>query len=198
MRVIANLVSSIIKISQVAAIAQWFHLCLPYCGPRFESQAHHAFFNMYYCNCIKKIRKINKKRPGLAHFLKTHQQSQQKDLRRWRHQLATHAAPLTSIHRKPSARSFFLLHSSLFPVQLSFGFFRNFFLCLNVQRHFSAAFFLVLFLFSFAYRIGDVSFIFVSNGLQHFLSPTSFFFKWALNGLFFFIFVFSIQMTVNG
>ena len=136
MRVIANLVSSIIIISQVAAIAQWFHLCLPYCGPRFESQAHHAFFNLYYCNCIKKIRKINK-----------------------------NAAPLTSIHRKPSARSFFLLHSSLFPVQLSFGFFRNFFLCLNVQRHFSAAFFLVLFLFSFAYRIGDVSFIFVSNGL---------------------------------
>ena len=198
MRVIANLVSSIIKISQVAAIAQWFHLCLPYCGPRFESQAHHAFFNMYYCNCIKKIRKINKKRPGLAHFLKTHQQSQQKDLRRWRHQLATHAAPLTSIHRKPSCEVFFPFAFFSFPRSTFFWFLSQLLFMPKRPKAFLCCFFLVLFLFSFAYRIGDVSFIFVSNGLQHFLSPTSFFFKWALNGLFFFIFVFSIQMTVNG
>ena len=52
---------------QVAAIAPWFRLRLPSCGPGFESQAHHlCFFN--YWNCNEKITKINKKRPGLAHF----------------------------------------------------------------------------------------------------------------------------------
>ena len=29
---------------RVAAIAPWFHLCLPSCGPRFKSQAHHLCF----------------------------------------------------------------------------------------------------------------------------------------------------------
>ena len=28
----------------VAAIALWFRLCLPSCGPGFESQAHHLRF----------------------------------------------------------------------------------------------------------------------------------------------------------
>ena len=53
----------------VAAIAPWFRLLLPSCGPgpRFESHAHHLF-NLYYWNCIKKITKINKERLGLAHF----------------------------------------------------------------------------------------------------------------------------------
>ena len=53
----------------MAAIAPWFRLHLPSCGPGFESQAHHlCFFNLYW-NC-KKRSKINKKRPGLAHFFK--------------------------------------------------------------------------------------------------------------------------------
>ena len=30
----------------------------------------YAFFNLYYWNCIQKTTKINKKRPGLAHFFK--------------------------------------------------------------------------------------------------------------------------------
>ena len=31
-----------------AAIAPWFRLRLPFCGPGFESQAHHLrFFNLY-------------------------------------------------------------------------------------------------------------------------------------------------------
>ena len=30
--------------SQVAAIAPWFHLGIPSCGPGFESQAHHLCF----------------------------------------------------------------------------------------------------------------------------------------------------------
>ena len=52
----------------MAAIAPWFHLRLPFCGPGFESQAHHlSFFNLHYWNCIEKMAKINKKRPGLAH-----------------------------------------------------------------------------------------------------------------------------------
>ena len=55
----------------MATIAPWFCLRLPFYGPEFESQAHHlGFFILYYWNCIEKITKINKKRPGLAHFLK--------------------------------------------------------------------------------------------------------------------------------
>ena len=39
--------------------------------PGFVFQAHHLhFFNLYYWNCNEKRTKINKKRPGLAHFLK--------------------------------------------------------------------------------------------------------------------------------
>ena len=33
---------------KVAAIAPWFRLRLPSCGPRFESQAHHQNYNLYY------------------------------------------------------------------------------------------------------------------------------------------------------
>ena len=34
---------------RAAAIAPWFCLYLPSCGPGFESQAHHlCFFNLYY------------------------------------------------------------------------------------------------------------------------------------------------------
>ena len=59
-----------LRIVGVAAIAPWFRLRLPSCGLGFESQAHHlCFFNLYW-NCNKKRTKINKKRPGLAHFLK--------------------------------------------------------------------------------------------------------------------------------
>ena len=32
------------KSAWVAALALWFCLCLPSCGPRFESQAHHLRF----------------------------------------------------------------------------------------------------------------------------------------------------------
>ena len=35
----------------------------------------YAFFNMYYWNCIEKITRINKKRPGLAHFLSMYNKS---------------------------------------------------------------------------------------------------------------------------
>ena len=44
-----------------AAIAPWFRLRLPSCGPGF---------NLYYWNCNGKRTKINKERLGLAHFLK--------------------------------------------------------------------------------------------------------------------------------
>ena len=55
----------------VAAIAPWFCLRLPSCGPGFESQAHHlCFFNLYYWNCNEKIMKINKKEAGIGPFLK--------------------------------------------------------------------------------------------------------------------------------
>ena len=48
-----------------AAIAQWIHLCLPYCRPGLESQAHHLCF---YELCLVENTKINKKRPRLAHL----------------------------------------------------------------------------------------------------------------------------------
>ena len=52
-------------------IARWFCLSLTSCSPRLESQAHHlCFFNLYECNSNEKRTKINKKRLGLAHFLR--------------------------------------------------------------------------------------------------------------------------------
>ena len=55
-----------------AAIAQWIHLCLPSCCPRFEFQAHHLCFQLYSYLCYichVKRTKISKKTPGRAHFL---------------------------------------------------------------------------------------------------------------------------------
>ena len=62
--------------SNDATIAQWIRLRLPSCRPGFESQAHHLcffqfiLFKLYIChlNWNVKRTKINKKRPGLAHF----------------------------------------------------------------------------------------------------------------------------------
>ena len=56
---------------RVAAIAPWFRLCLPSCGPRVRipSTPSMLFFNLNW-NCNEKRTKINKKRPGLAHFFK--------------------------------------------------------------------------------------------------------------------------------
>ena len=56
-----------------AVIAQWICLHLPSCCLRFESQAHYIYFYhlQYLCYISHvKITKINKKRPGLAHFFK--------------------------------------------------------------------------------------------------------------------------------
>ena len=50
-----------------AAIAQWICLCLSLssCRPRFESQAHHQFIELFNVKSTK-----IKKRPGLADFKK--------------------------------------------------------------------------------------------------------------------------------
>ena len=61
-----------------AAIAQWICLRLQSCRPGFESQVHDLYFfqfilfKLYTChlNWNVKRTKINKKRPGLAHFKK--------------------------------------------------------------------------------------------------------------------------------
>ena len=61
-----------------AAIAQWIHLDLRSYCPGLKSQAHHLLFfqfilfKLYIChlNWNVKRTKINKKRPGLAHFFK--------------------------------------------------------------------------------------------------------------------------------
>ena len=56
---------------RVAVVALCFvcayHSAAPGSNPKHTI---YAFFNLYYWNCIEKITKINKKRPGLAHFLK--------------------------------------------------------------------------------------------------------------------------------
>ena len=54
-----------------AAIAQWIRLRLPSCRPGFESQAHHQCFYQYiFVLCHVEKTKVNKMRPGLAHFFK--------------------------------------------------------------------------------------------------------------------------------
>ena len=52
-----------------AAIAQWICQCIPSCCPRFEIQPHHLCFHKFIELCNVEKMKINKKRPGLAHFL---------------------------------------------------------------------------------------------------------------------------------
>ena len=51
-----------IFVSWGAAIAQWICVRLPYCHPRFESQAHHLHFLysnfVLYCHCVEKRTKI--------------------------------------------------------------------------------------------------------------------------------------------
>ena len=54
-----------------AAVAQWIHLHIPSCRPGFESQAHHLCLYQYYLELWNfEKTKIDKKRPGLAHFLR--------------------------------------------------------------------------------------------------------------------------------
>ena len=45
-----------------AAIAPWFHLRLPYCGPGFESQAHHLrFFQFVLLKLLLELEKNENK-----------------------------------------------------------------------------------------------------------------------------------------
>ena len=54
-----------------AAIAQWIGLRLPSCCPGFKYQAHNLrFFQFIFELGQMEKTKINKKRPGLAHFFK--------------------------------------------------------------------------------------------------------------------------------
>ena len=56
-----------------AAITQWIRLCLPFCRPGFESQAHHLHFYHYsqfvlYLSCEKN--EIKQKEAGFEPFKK--------------------------------------------------------------------------------------------------------------------------------
>ena len=73
-----------------AGITQWIRLHLPYCGPGFESQAHHQYiFHLlsilyYYCHCVAIRTKTNKKRPSLANMKnKLHIQVNLHQVPRW-------------------------------------------------------------------------------------------------------------------
>ena len=51
--------------NNVAAIAPWFRLRLPSCGPGSNPKhTIYAFFNLYYWNCIELITKIKKTKRG--------------------------------------------------------------------------------------------------------------------------------------
>ena len=55
----------------VAAIAPWFRLRLPFCGPGFKSQAHHLrFFQLVLLKLYQENNENKHKRPGLAHLKK--------------------------------------------------------------------------------------------------------------------------------
>ena len=55
---------------RATAIAQWIRLRLQSSHPRFESKAHYLCFHQFIQLCNVEKTKINKKRPGLAHFFK--------------------------------------------------------------------------------------------------------------------------------
>ena len=57
----------------VAAIAQWFRLRLPSCGPGFESQAHHLrFFQFVLLKLLLELEKNENKQKeaGIGPYLK--------------------------------------------------------------------------------------------------------------------------------
>ena len=61
----------LLTICMGVAIAQWISLWLPSCCPGFESQAPRLRFLQFIELYNVEKTKINKKRPGLAHFKKT-------------------------------------------------------------------------------------------------------------------------------
>ena len=57
-------------LSWVAAIAPWFHLRLPSCGPRFESQAHHlSLFQFVLLKLYRENIENKQKEAGIGPFL---------------------------------------------------------------------------------------------------------------------------------
>ena len=55
----------------VAAIAPWFRLRLPSCGPRFESQAHHlCFFQFVLLKLYRENHENKQKEAGIGPFFK--------------------------------------------------------------------------------------------------------------------------------
>ena len=60
-----------------AAIAPWYRLCLPFCGCRFKSQAHHlCFYNLYYWNWNVNLKWLSKnekfKGVAVAQWIRLH------------------------------------------------------------------------------------------------------------------------------
>ena len=57
--------------SWVAAIAPWFRLCLPSCGPGFKSQALHlCFFQFVLLKLYRENNENKQKEAGIGPFLK--------------------------------------------------------------------------------------------------------------------------------
>ena len=55
----------------MAAIAQWFRLRLPSCGPRFESQSHHVrFFQFVLLKLYRENNDNKQKEAGIGPFKK--------------------------------------------------------------------------------------------------------------------------------
>ena len=54
--------------SRVAAIAPWFRLRLPSCGPGFESQAHHLRFFQFVLKLYQEKNENKQKEAGIGPF----------------------------------------------------------------------------------------------------------------------------------
>ena len=55
----------------VASIAPWFHLRLPSCGPRLESQAHNlSFFQFELLKLYRENNENKQKEAGIGPFFK--------------------------------------------------------------------------------------------------------------------------------
>ena len=67
-----------------AAIAPWFRLRLPSCGPRFESQAHHlCFFQFVLLKLLLELGKNENKQKeaGIGPYLKNNNNKNKKSMR---------------------------------------------------------------------------------------------------------------------
>ena len=66
---LSNCLNKLNLTNEVAAIALWFHLRLPSCGPGFESQVHHLhFFQFVLLKLYRENNENKQKEAGIGPF----------------------------------------------------------------------------------------------------------------------------------